>query len=76
LKQLLHYVEGNIAEKEVDRMLIFVMEQDALHVINMDVRYEVDHKLSYVERQCMDLNSENDLLLLIFLPRHYRIMKV
>jgi len=34
----------------MNRMLIFVAEQDAFHVLNMDVRYEVNHNLSCVER--------------------------
>jgi hypothetical protein len=34
----------------MNRILIFVLENDALHVLNIDFRYEVNHKLCCVER--------------------------
>jgi metal-dependent HD superfamily phosphatase/phosphodiesterase len=42
----------------MNRMLIFVLENDALHVLNMNVRYEVNHKLRCAEKNVQILTRE------------------
>jgi hypothetical protein len=45
----------------MNRMLIFVLENDALHVLDMNVRYEVNHKLCCAERNVQISTREADV---------------
>lgn len=49
-KKKIEHVKGIAQEWEMNRMVIFVQEKDALHVLNMNVGYEVNGELCCVGR--------------------------